>query len=302
MECFDHIELRPGGREEVIKSFSAEFPYLFVLSDHDRYSEKTVPWHWHQEIEMYYALSGEVECMTPHARAVVRPGDVAFVNANVLHSTRSVEGRPGAALHVHMFRPSFLAPEESLLARRFVEPLCRAGSVELVAYSDGDERSRRLRELMAAATDVALAENEGWELRIHALLCEAWAALAVLVKPLLAGGPAEMPTAQGERLKLMLDFIDLHYSERISVADIAEAGFTSVRECHRTFREVLRTTPANYLRDYRVEQACRMLSHTTRPVGSVAELSGFGTASLFARLFKESLGCTPSEYRRRWQK
>ncbi len=300
--CFDHLDLRPGGREEYIEGLSEEFPYLLLLSDHDRYSEKAVPWHWHQEIEMYLAISGEVECMTPHAQAIVRPGDVAFANANVLHRTRARGGMEGASLHVHMFRPPFIAPEGSLLSRRFVEPLCRATSVELVAYASDDVPSLRLRELMEEVTDVALAEEGSWELRVHALLCEAWAELVELTRPLIAGGPAQMPTAQGERLKLMLDFVGLHYPERISVADIAEAGFTSERECYRTFSEILHTSPSSYLRDYRVEQACRMLAHTTRPVGTVAQLSGLGGASLFARVFKESLGCTPSEYRRRWQK
>ena len=37
-------------------------------------------------------------------------------------------------------------------------------------------------------------------------------------------------------------------------------------------------TPQQYLRDYRVQQACRMLAHTTRPMGAVAELSGLGSA------------------------
>ena len=58
MRSFDHIETRPGGREEVLDDISEDFPYLSVLSQHDRYHERTAPWHWHQELELFYVLEG----------------------------------------------------------------------------------------------------------------------------------------------------------------------------------------------------------------------------------------------------
>ena len=302
MECFDHIEIRPGGHEEYLEHMSEEFPYLLVLSDHDRYQGRTVPWHWHREIEMYYGISGEVECTTPHERAVVGPGDVGFVNANVLHTTRAVDDAPGSRIYVHMFQPSLLGHPGSLLAREFVDPLCAATSVELLTFSAGDPASASICGHVRDAVETALAEEEGWQLVLRAQLSLAWHDLLQAAGPLMAGGAAAMPSAQGERLKLMLDFIGLHYPEHIEVGDIAAAGFTSERECHRTFQDCLGTTPAAYLRDYRIEQACRMLAHTTRPVGDVGAMAGLGTASRFAANFRARMGCTPSQYRSRWQK
>lgn len=302
MECFDHIETRPGGREEFIEQMSEEFPYLLVLSDHDRYQRRAVPWHWHREVEMYYGISGEVECATPHTQAVVRPGDVGFVNANVLHTTRARGGEAGARMYVHLFRPALLGHPGSLLAREFVDPLCAATSIELLTFPADDPFSAAICAHVRDAVETALAEEDGWQLVLRAQLSLVWHDLLQAAAPLMAGGAAAMPSAQGERLKLMLDFIGLHYPEHIEVGDIAAAGFTSERECHRTFRDLLGTTPAAYLRDYRIEQACRMLAHTTRPVGDVAATTGLGTASRFAAKFRARMGCTPSQYRARWQK
>ena len=72
----DHIELRPGGREEVI-SVAEDFPYLAVYSGHDRYQGRSVPWHWHQEVELFYVLSGTVEYETPHERLTFGAGAMA---------------------------------------------------------------------------------------------------------------------------------------------------------------------------------------------------------------------------------
>ena len=38
---FDHIEMRRGGREEVLDEVSEDYPYLPVLSQHDRYHNRT---------------------------------------------------------------------------------------------------------------------------------------------------------------------------------------------------------------------------------------------------------------------
>lgn len=295
--------MRPGGREELLTDMREDFGYLPVLSDHDRYVRRIVPWHWHQEVEMYYVVSGEVECSTPHCNAVLTPGSAGFVNANVLHSTQASDGMSGAKMYVHMFRPSFLAAPGTLLWDRYVEPLVKATSIELVPLfaCDHDPAAAELCGLMQASFDTVVGEKPGWELQIRDQLSEIWLRILRRTEPMLAGGAAQLDTARSERLKAMLDYVGKNYPDRIEIADIAEAGCTSERECHRTFSKLLGTTPAAYLREYRLEQACRMLAHTTRPIGDVATMSGLGGASLFARLFREKLGCTPSEYRRKWQ-
>lgn len=302
LRSFDHIEMRPGGREEVLEDVAEDFPYLAVLSQHDRYCERTVPWHWHQELEFFYVLEGTVDYATPHERMVLPAGTAGFVNANVLHMTRATDGAPNVNLLIHMFRPNLVAERGSRIWRTLVEPLVRATSIELVAVTPDDAGTAALRDATLAAFDLAVHEEPGWELRLRDALGEIWAGFLEVVRPRLAEGPAELPNARDERLKAMVDYVGRHYPERVEVADIAAAAFTSERECHRTFRECLGQTPSQYLREYRVQQACRMLAHTTRPVAAVARMCGLGSASHFGQVFRDAMGCTPSEYRAAWQK
>lgn len=44
-----------------------------------------------------------------------------------------------------------------------------------------------------------------------------------------------------------------------------------------------------------------MLAHTTRAISAVAGMSGMGSSSHFGVEFRAAMGCTPSEYRQRWQ-
>lgn len=220
MRSFDHIETHPGGREEVLDDISEDFPYLSVLSQHDRYHERTAPWHWHQELELFYVLEGTVDYATPHERLTLPEGSVGMVNANVLHMTHATDGAPDVNLLIHMFRPQFLAERGSRVWRRCVEPLISATSIELLVVTPGEGDRAGVRDRMYRAFETAVGEGDGWELR---------------------------------------------------------------------------------LRDYRIQQSCRMLAHTTRPIAAVGEMSGLGAASHFGQVFRAAMGCTPREYRSRWQ-
>lgn len=298
---FNHIEMRPGGREEVFEGISGDFPYLAVLSEHDRYHQRAVPWHWHQELELFYVLSGVVDYATPHERVTLGPGCAGIVNANVLHITRAVDGMPGVDLLIHMPRPQFTAERGSRVWRTCVEPLVSATSVELLAVTPDGADGARLCETIRRSFDTVVDEGPGWELRLRSQLSEIWLAFLELARPRLKDGPAAMPNPRDERLRAMIEYVELHFAERVSVSDIAAAAFTSERECHRTFRECLGVTPAQYLRDYRIQQACRMLAHTTRLLAAIAGRCGLGSPSHFGQTFRAAMGCTPSEYRRRWQ-
>lgn len=189
-------------------------------------------------------LSGTVLYATPHERLKLGPGVAGFVNANVLHMMRAVDGRPGVDLLIHEFRPRFIAEPRSLPWSRYVEPLTSTTSIELFATGPGDSATRGLRETLRSSFDVVEEGAPGWELRVRDAISEVWLGFVGLLGPRLAEGPAQMPSARDERERAMLDFVGAHYPERIGVRDVAPAAFASERECHRTFREALGVTPA----------------------------------------------------------
>jgi AraC family transcriptional regulator len=69
----------------------------------------------------------------------------------------------------------------------------------------------------------------------------------------------------------------------------------------RGFRRHLRTTPADYLRQLRVDVARRLLSETERPIADIALETGFTDQSHLTRVFRRSLGETPAAFRRRFR-
>jgi len=70
----------------------------------------------------------------------------------------------------------------------------------------------------------------------------------------------------------------------------------------RGFRRHLRTTPADYLRRVRVDEARRLLAETERPIADIALDTGFTDQSHLTRVFRRILGETPAVFRAKFRR
>ncbi len=94
------------------------------------------------------------------------------------------------------------------------------------------------------------------------------------------------------------EFIISHYSDPdLTNSEIASAMGYHPYYLNRLFKDNTGQTLHQYLLEYRVHQACRMLTETNDDVLSIAELCGFGGSSYFIKRFKETVGVTPLKYR-----
>ena len=59
-------------------------------------------------------------------------------------------------------------------------------------------------------------------------------------------------------------------------------------------------TPVEYIRNYRLQKACYLLAESEDAITQIAYSCGLGSSSYFGKTFREKFGCSPLEYRRRW--
>ncbi len=91
------------------------------------------------------------------------------------------------------------------------------------------------------------------------------------------------------------EYMNEHYSEKISVKQIAHESHVSVNTLERHFLTCAGTTPAKYLKKIRLAEASKLLS-LGYSVQQVCDLSGFSDCSRFILQFKEMYGITPLKY------
>ena len=96
------------------------------------------------------------------------------------------------------------------------------------------------------------------------------------------------------------EYIEAHYRENINIQQLAELVCMNPDSFSRFFHHKTGRTPNRYIIDYRLGIAARMLLTTQLSVAEIGFSCGFNTLSHFNRLFRESKGCTPSEFRERF--
>jgi AraC family transcriptional regulator len=97
--------------------------------------------------------------------------------------------------------------------------------------------------------------------------------------------------------KRVLDYVETNFSGPITIEEMAAEAGLSPAHFSRLFKQVLGDTPYQFVMDYRVEQAKKMLADREQPLIEVALACGFADQPHFGRVFKKLTGRTPKEFR-----
>jgi AraC-like DNA-binding protein len=95
------------------------------------------------------------------------------------------------------------------------------------------------------------------------------------------------------------DLVDARYAEPLDVAALAQRAHTSPAHFARRFKKTFGETPHQYLLTRRIERAKHLLRETDRSVTEISLDVGFHSLGTFSSKFKEFVGGTPTEYRRK---
>jgi AraC-like DNA-binding protein len=102
-----------------------------------------------------------------------------------------------------------------------------------------------------------------------------------------------------EKLTLLLDYLDLHYNEEISVNDMAKMCNVSYSYFSRFFKKVMQRTFVEYLNYVRITEAKRLLLTTKMNITEVALSVGYSNSSYFIGQFKRYNHQSPKQFKLR---
>ncbi|MFD5319276.1 helix-turn-helix domain-containing protein [Streptomyces sp. NPDC127098] len=102
-----------------------------------------------------------------------------------------------------------------------------------------------------------------------------------------------------ERLLRVIDHVDAHLAEPLTVDRLAASVHLSPSRLTRLFAEHLGTTPQRYVERQRMTLAKQLLDLTNRPVAAIARELGWRDPLYFSQRFRRFTGMSPTAYRRR---
>jgi len=283
--------------EEVLSYANKLFPHTSNYVEPEKFLEKSIPWHWHEDLEIIYVLQGELEVKTANKTVILTSGSSAFVNTNVLHYQRPL-GRTKTIILCQVFHASVIFGSiNSIFYTKYVMPVLSCKELDIMTFGQELVIDRKITQLIRQSQDISDEKKPGYEIEVRNALSSMF--LLIFEKASDAIKAKKKTASQGEeRLKTMMEYLYNNYMNKISLSDIAYSANISEREAIRTFDNILNMSPFSFLMQYRVRMAATLLSETNNSISQIAYDCGFGSTSYFGKEFKEKMGMTALAYRK----
>ena len=119
--------------------------------------------------------------------------------------------------------------------------------------------------------------------------------IAALMRETSAGKP-HTASSSSQYVLNAIKYIQFNYSHDISIDDVAKSVGVSRSHLYRVFMLNVGKSPIDYLTEYRINEACKLLRAGSLSIAEVAVSVGFFDQFYFSRVFKRAKGVPPSKY------
>lgn len=271
------------------------FPDFPIYSNQEylsSYPNKKALCHWHTDYEMIYILDGEMNFFINGTVYLLTKNTGIFVNTENLHYGYA-NGDNNCLFQTLIFSPSLFVTSKAL-CEKYMVPF--ADECSAILLTPMIAWQNKILSLQQALHTLCLQKEPGFELIVQNQILSMW---TIIFENYKSGETASfMNCASANALKEMLQYIQVHSSEAITLQDIADSGSMCKSSCCKLFQTFLKTTPISYLNCCRLEKACFLLKDTKDSITQIAFSCGFSGTSYFTAYFHRKTGKTPSEYRK----
>ena len=200
-----------------------------------------VNWHWHYEFQLTYVVRGTISVFFNQQTIDLHEGQGIYINPEVLHMIRDRYDSDAMFISLDVSPKLLTSFPNSVFERSYVKPVFCSSAADAVILDPGVFWQKKiLDEAMSIEQDYK-SHSFGWELAVSSSLYAIWKELVCHLQESLAEHDA--PTADGarmrrnQRLKDTLAYIREHFTEKITLDEIAKHLHLSTNECCRFFQE-----------------------------------------------------------------
>jgi AraC-like DNA-binding protein len=256
--------------------------------------------HFHDFTEIAFVIKGKGTQVIEEQEYAVSAGDVFVLQGNQKHYFKDTEGVEIVNVMFNDRKSNpFLSQEVRMLdgyrALFFLESQYRAWHHFKNKLHLNRSEMAKIEMLLNAMLQEFANQDDGYRLVLKNKLEE----LIVL----LSRHYSQLDATEAKalvRIGKVIDFMELHFANKIYLDTLAEMAFMSTRNFQRIFKKAVGSSPSNYLMQIRLQLARRLLRETDFSVAEIGSDSGFGDANYFIKCFKKENGITPVKFRLRY--
>jgi len=272
----------------------SNFPVAVYTTDIQQNILGYIPLHWHNELQFVVVLEGQVQFTIDSNTVLLGEGDGLFINANLLHTSTSYDCDNSKYICFDIDASLFLL--NNPLLESFGAFILNPERLPYAVLNPSIQWQKNTIEHLKSMYALYTEKSYGFELLFISSLLKICHELITHI----SADPI-VPTLSGnehQRIKELLSYIHAHFSEKITLDDIASAANISRSECCRFFKKMTQTTPIEYLTSYRINQSIYLLKNSDLTITEIAIEVGFSSASYFIDKFKKHTHYTPKEFQR----
>lgn len=244
------------------------------------------PRHWHRSIEILFVLSGELDIIVENQSYHLCEDDIILINPNQLHETHSPDCvLITLQLRLSMFRQEWLSPEVVSFDCNSSEHMDK-----LLFYP--------LKKIIARLVEINSTQSRSNELINYSYAYQLIHELYINFR-----SDSQISTARSQknlnRLRSILDYVEAHYQEDLSLTAMAEKEYLSPTYLSHFFQDNMGLPFTAYVNKFRLSRSIPELLGTDLSLEEIADHNGFVNARSYSKLFAKEYRMLPSTYRRK---
>ena len=252
--------------------------------------------HWHNRLHIMYPAAGSsIRVTTETAQHDLHDEDAVFLSEGVLHSVYPLPGRESTFIILLFDKKVISGFPGSGIERDLILPF--SSFQEIVLRKTNEAHAEILRHIQNGFAALQTADA------VHELVfcTEAMTMWAMCHTQGLLRTKQTNPLSDlgSERAKAMLSFLCKNFSSDLKLEEITIAANISRSQGSSLFKNYVGKTIFEYLLHYRIEKSIELLVQTDRTISYIAYETGFSSASHYIDRFKQIIGMSPGEYRKK---
>ncbi|MCC2599920.1 AraC family transcriptional regulator [Sphingobacterium sp. FBM7-1] len=275
------------------KPISFDESNLLNVDFQENQKEFDYPWHYHQEYELTYIPSGQGLRYVGNSVENYIEDDLVLLGSNLPHcwidETNSSKQSPNAV--VIYLKEEFL-DKIWMQSHEFgaIKNLLQSSNRGIKFHQDV---AKKLKDKCLTLHNLRPLEKFTHVLQILDELSQ-----SVDYRFLSEHDfSSALNSHSSNRINTIYRYIDVHYREKISLDDIAAEVYISPKYFSRFFSKVMKKPFFEFLNEYRISKACKLLIETDKQISDICYDSGFESIPFFYRQFKKFKQCQPKQYR-----
>ena len=282
---------------EQIPHKATEFPVTYFHDELAEFPNWSAPFHWHPDFEIATAVSGVLDYQVGQQHVTLEAGDSILVNGNMLHRVKQLSGERPDPIPIIIFSGAVVAPEYSTLHKKYIQPIVQCNSLPFVVFRHACASHRELNGCIQDTYRRLREQSPCYEMAVQRNISRIFEYLFCNLDRFPKSEATRIQIKSQIRLQKMLTYIYEHYTETVTLQDIANAAHISRSEAGRCFTAYMGCSPVDALIQYRLQIARRLLHEKTYTLQEISYACGFNSANYFSRKFKEAYGYAPSQDR-----